>query len=217
MFYILKIKKNGLSRFYAKDDFKEKLQKVSEFHCISHLGRDKMEIGLKNRIYGVSREEIMAVLSSCKTCQVKKLLTTKPIIKPIIHKNPRDRYLADMIDLRHYASVNNGFAWILVIIDSYSKYIYCVPCYRKEAIEVSQALVKMFRILGPPLIFHTDNGKEFKNQLVSDVCNLELSKYRAELDVLGFKARWKEQTRQSKACYHRLFMTSQHLTFGSQN
>ena len=162
--------KGGLTRFFANEELRSKMMAIKDFHEIGHNVRDKMLPALKTRIYGVTREECNAVIRSCPACQVKRLMTTKPVITPIIAKKPRDRYLADLIDFRLYKSVNNGYGWLLIIIDSYSKYVYAVPCYRKCMQEVSKHFLKAFRLFGPPVILHTDNGKEFCNSEVQNIC-----------------------------------------------
>ncbi|XP_029656711.1 craniofacial development protein 2-like [Octopus sinensis] len=41
-----------------------------------------------------------------------KLMATKPPITPIIVKRPRDRYIADLPDLRRYSDINDSFSWV---------------------------------------------------------------------------------------------------------
>ena len=126
---------------------------------------------IPRKIYGVTRDEIMSVLKSCKECQAEKWMTTKKEIRPIVAKHPGVRYLIDMIDLRYYSNINDGYSWIMVGIDSFSKYAFTVKCKTKSAVEVSEAIQKMFFTLSPPIILHTDNGKEFKNCIVENICS----------------------------------------------
>jgi transposase InsO family protein len=95
-------------------------------------------------------------------------MTNQPEIKPIIANNPKDRYLADMVDFRYYSNVNNGFGWMLVYVDSFSKYCSALPCKSKSATDVRDAFRHMFSFIGPPAIFYTDNGKEVGNSLMED-------------------------------------------------
>ncbi|XP_029653924.1 uncharacterized protein LOC115227152 [Octopus sinensis] len=107
------------------------------------------------------------------------MLETKPPITPIISKNPRDRYLADLVDLRRYSERNSGYSWvfissiksqILVVIDSFSKFAMVEVATSKNSEEIVNLIGKIFYTNGPPLILHTDNGKEFKNSKMVKFC-----------------------------------------------
>ena len=97
-------------------------------------------------------------------------MTTKPQITPIISKAPRDRYIADLVDLTRYKHKNSGFGWLLVCVDSFSKFAVVKMCYTKSALEISEKFREIFFQIGPPLLLHTDNGKELKNELLSIIC-----------------------------------------------
>ena len=159
----------------------EKLKYIKKVHEVGHLGRDRLISLISKKIYGFTREDIMAVINCCKQCQLRHLMTTKPQIKPIIAKYPRDRFLADLIDFRYYANLNEGFGWALVIIDSFSKFACVVPCKKKAAVDVKDAFEKIFCIIGSPIILHTDNGKEFRNGLITQMC--------AEFDIKALHGR----------------------------
>jgi len=121
---------------------------------------------VKDYIYGVSRADVTTVLKHCAECQARRLMTTNREIRPIIARYPRDRYIADLIDLHYYSHLNNGFSWILVIIDSCSKFLMCVPCRSKAAGEIASAIEQIFSLISPPALLQTDNGKKFTNRLL---------------------------------------------------
>ena len=89
----------------------------------------------------------------------------------IIFKNPRDKS-----QLQKLAKFNNGFRYLLVVIDVLSKYAWVRPLKHKTGKELKAALENIFiESKRKPFIIHTDKGKEFKNQLVlnflkSNVC-----------------------------------------------
>jgi transposase InsO family protein len=147
-----------------------KLKYIKKYHEIGHIGRDRLISLISSKIYGFKREDVMHVINCCAQCQLRHLMTTKPEIRPIIAKYPRDRFLADLIDFRYYSNLNDGYGWALVIIDSFSKFACVVPCKKKTAIDVKDAFEKIFCIIGSPIILHTDNGKEFKNSLILKMC-----------------------------------------------
>lgn len=101
--------KGGLTLFFTNDELRLKLEEIKNFHEIAHCGGVNMAFSIKNRIYGVKLDEILSIINCCTICQARRLMTTKPVITPIISRKPRDRYLADLIDFRLYKNVNDGY------------------------------------------------------------------------------------------------------------
>jgi transposase InsO family protein len=75
-----------------------------------------------------------------------------------------------------YKEVNDEFAWILIIIDVYSKFGWAFPLRKKTGKEVVENLEYLFcRHTGPPKIIQCDNGKEF--------CNSEMDRLAEEFQI----------------------------------
>ena len=96
-------------KIFGSDEQRLKLQALKDLHGEGHPGRIRLLIAARDHIYGVTREDVEAVISHCTECQVSRLMTTKSEIKPIIARYPRDRYIADLIDLHYYHDINDGF------------------------------------------------------------------------------------------------------------
>ncbi|KAG0437018.1 hypothetical protein DMUE_3922 [Dictyocoela muelleri] len=92
-----------------------------------HAGRDRLHPLFETRVNGETRAEIQSVLNSCEVCLAQRNLITSPSIKPLISNYPRQRYIADLIDLRLYNDINNGFDWILNVVDSFTKFSWTIP------------------------------------------------------------------------------------------
>lgn len=76
----------------------------------------------------------------------------------------------DLIDMRHRP--DNSFKWIGHYMDHWSKFHVLFPLARKCAAEVGLNLqTRVFALLGTPHILHSDNGREFVNEIVRDVVN----------------------------------------------
>jgi len=53
----------------------------------------------------------------------------------------------------------------------FSKFLVAVPIKNKEASTITEHLLKdVFKILGPPMILQSDNGKEFVARIVTEIC-----------------------------------------------
>ena len=60
---------------------------------------------------------------------------------------------------------DGDYKWILVYEDHLTKYCILLPGTTKSAEETAKKLMFIFSILAAPLILHSDNGREFVNQV----------------------------------------------------
>ncbi|KAI5149853.1 hypothetical protein ENBRE01_3064 [Enteropsectra breve] len=72
----------------------------------------------------------------------------------------------DCIDLTKYNTENDGYSWILNIMDAFTKYVWSFPLVQKTGIAVEEKLKFVFENFGVPAILHSDNGNKFCNQEV---------------------------------------------------
>ncbi|KAF6037760.1 hypothetical protein EB796_003932 [Bugula neritina] len=72
----------------------------------------------------------------------------------------------DLTDLQQFSSENNGFKYILLSIDTFSRKAYGVPLKTKSGLEVSRAMREIIENENnntPPEMILSDRGKEFFN------------------------------------------------------
>lgn len=83
----------------------------------------------------------------------------------VIIKNLNDLWQADLVEMQPYAKFNKGFRYILVVINTFSKYVWVQPVKRKTGKEVAHAMKTILEeVKIPPKNMQTDLGKEFYNQ-----------------------------------------------------
>lgn len=81
-----------------------------------------------------------------------------------------EHWSADLADFQAYSRKNKGYKFILLVIDSLSKFIYCEPLKNKTAICVRDAFAKIFkRSKVYPRHIQTDLGKEFYNSKLKEL------------------------------------------------
>jgi hypothetical protein len=80
-----------------------------------------------------------------------------------------DIWGADLIDLSSHSKDNNGYNYILMVIDIFSKYGWAVPLKYKTGDEVTNAFKTIFSKENPPRKLYVDQGKEFYNQKLKDL------------------------------------------------
>jgi len=75
-----------------------------------------------------------------------------------------DLWQADLIEMIQFSRKNNGYKYILCVIDCFTKFAWAIPLKSKTAKEVTNAMSKLLRNRSPKLI-QLDNGKEFYNSI----------------------------------------------------
>jgi hypothetical protein len=88
----------------------------------------------------------------------------------VIVKGLKDLLQSDLIEMIPYARFNNGFKYILIVINTFSKFVWAYPLKTKTAAEVTNALSSLFKTKkNIPKNFQTDFGKEFYNKSLNAV------------------------------------------------
>eukprot|EP00917_Polyrhabdina_sp_WS-2016_P018091 GHVP01039046.1.p1 GENE.GHVP01039046.1~~GHVP01039046.1.p1 ORF type:complete len:227 (-),score=22.50 GHVP01039046.1:13-693(-) len=156
--------------FFATEEEEERSKVIKKLHCTSHIGKQRTLENLRKRWDGITREQVLYTLRDCQECIDTKILQTREILRPILTKTVRQRLMVELIDLRRYSSLNDGYFWILVSIDCFSKFVISVPLRTKSADEVSRTIETIFFSHAILQTVHTDNGKEFRNKKIQGMC-----------------------------------------------
>jgi hypothetical protein len=93
--------------------------------------------------------------------------------RSVVLKGIDDLWQADLADLQNFQNVNKGFKYILVVIDAFSKYAWCVPVKSKTKLEIRSAFEQIIKTAKrKPKHLQTDLGKEFYNSEFKHFLNL---------------------------------------------
>lgn len=148
---------------------------VLSLHQIAHRGVDKTWDAVKGKYVGINRDLVRTAVSSCYSCSKNRTINRKDNFRPILASGPWIHLQMDLVDLSNesYSSLpqNEGYKYILTIIDVYSKYAFAVPLKSKEMSQVAQEVDDICSTEGYPAIIHTDNGTEFVGQALVAFCN----------------------------------------------
>jgi hypothetical protein len=74
-----------------------------------------------------------------------------------------ETWQADLVDMSAYSSINNGYKFLLTVIDIFSKFAWGVPIKSKRAGDVTIAMKSVLTQGRAPKHLHVDQGKEFYN------------------------------------------------------
>ena len=81
-------------------------------------------------------------------------------------------WAADLADMKAFEDYNDGYTFLLLVIDIFSKYGWIVPLKNKKGETVAKALKQIFKEGRKPEKLWTDKGTEFKNKDVKKLIEL---------------------------------------------
>lgn len=104
---------------------------------------------------------------------------TYTLHKPVQRKFPRNKYIisnynylwqADLSDMRAYSKYNDGYNYILCVIDVFSKYAYVRSIKNKDAKTIRLSFENIFsEAKATPTHIQTDKGTEFTSKYINEL------------------------------------------------
>ena len=91
---------------------------------------------------------------------------------PVMVYGMDEQWVADLIDVQKIKRQNNGYGYLLTVVDVLSKYAWVEPVKTKSGVNVTAAFENVLkRAKGrKPINLQTDDGKEFYNKTFSEFC-----------------------------------------------
>ena len=77
----------------------------------------------------------------------------------------------DIVEVREKLREGDDIKYLLTIIDTFSKYTYAYLLKNKKSETVLANFKNFINTNGKSAKLHTDNGKEFVNQILTNYCN----------------------------------------------
>ncbi len=164
------ISKDVVTQFVVPVAFVDVLKLLHDAPSSGHPGRDRTLAAARRKYYWPTlRIDIEKHVSCCLSCaQTKGTTTTAPILEYPLPAGPFDVVGLDLLQLPRSSQ---GSGCILVCVDHFSRFVVLAPLRDKSAATVAHALVS--HLICPyttPRVLLTDNGTEFKNQVLADIC-----------------------------------------------
>jgi hypothetical protein len=116
----------------------------------------------------ITRQDVIDFLSGEIAYTLHRRAVRRYPRNPIIVSRPNEMAQSDLIDMQKYAPDNNGFRYILTLIDVFSKKAFAIPIKGKTGRAVSEALKEIFTQYVPKNL-QTDEGSEYKNKEVQSL------------------------------------------------
>ena len=114
---------------------------------------------------GLKRKEVKTWLSGQDTYTLHKPIRKKFPRRVTITKGLHHQWQADLAILADLAAHNDGYKYILTVVDVFSRYGIAEPLKTKTGVEVARALKTIFDRHGgkTPSLLQVDQGSEFYN------------------------------------------------------
>jgi hypothetical protein len=135
------------------------------------MGQERTWTYCRPKYFNVTQRLVHIYCETCVACCKKNPVsnTQKGSRKPIMLLNWGSRFELDLMDF-HKLRKRDPFGvlmrWILTLKDHATSLAYLCALPRKRANRIAYKLQQIFGIIGYPMIFHTDNGKEFTAKFV---------------------------------------------------
>ncbi len=126
--------------------------------------------GPRQVLWPALRLDIEKHIAQCLSCpETKGTTKTAPILEYPLPARPFDVIGIDLLQLPRS---HQGASYVLVWVDHFSRFTVLAPLPNKSATTVAHALLSHFICpYTTPRALLSDNGTEFKNQILQDVCN----------------------------------------------
>ena len=114
--------------------------------------------------YNISRNDIVNFLKRQQAYTVHRRVISRKFPRRRIRVTTLfNRWDADLVDLQDLSQWNDGYKYILLIIDAFSKYIWARRMKTKASETTSQAFADILKDTKPnkPVALYTDQGTEF--------------------------------------------------------
>lgn len=125
---------------------------------------------LANEMKGkMNREEVKKWLSSQEAYTLHRPVHKRFSRNRYILSNFNELWQADLSDMRTYSQYNDGYKYILCVIDVFSKYAFARAMKKKDSETVKQCFESIFaEANSTPRHIQSDKGTEFVSKVVRD-------------------------------------------------
>lgn len=139
----------------------------------SYGGQEALLRAVRKRLPDTRREQVEDWLAEQDTYTLHKPVRYKFPRKRVVVGGIDHQWQADLADMSSLKQFNEGFTFLLTVIDILSKYAWVVPLKSKAKHGVAEAFASIFKQGRKPLTLQTDQGTEFLNDAVQGLLKRE--------------------------------------------
>jgi len=98
-------------------------------------------------------------------------------LKGIVSETPFRHIAIDLADFTHIRN-DDGYRYIMIIIDVFSKFVILRPLKEKSAYAIAKELFDVGNLVGHFKVLQSDNGSEFENSVLREYVRLNNAEHR---------------------------------------
>ena len=134
---------------------------------VQRLLRRAKEVGIKD----IDSSKVTKYLAKQQAYSLHKPARKRFKRNPTIVGKMDQQWQADLADMQSLSDENDGYTYILTMIDIFSKYAWVMPVKSKSAPSIVQAFSEILKQARPrkPEKIQTDAGKEFLNKHLQEL------------------------------------------------
>jgi transposase InsO family protein len=156
----------GVWREYLSDEQKKQAMQQEFNSSFLRLGRDSFFNKLRDKYANITRVESFEFLRKQEIYQMHLQQPRERVVKPNIEKKINSRFQMDHVDLKKYEEDNDGYKFLFVVVDVFSRYAWVKATYGKGSKEVVDCLREILddneKLTGEyPSVIQSDNAQEF--------------------------------------------------------
>ena len=142
-------------------------------HPASFGSPDRLyKIVKKEGKHKISHSQIKKWIQKQESYSLNKGLKRKFQRGRVVVEGIDDQFDIDVASLIYYADDNDGYKYLLVVIDIFSCYGWVEPLKDKTAIEIVKAFDKVLQEGRIPKRLRSDSAKDFTSGKISKICEI---------------------------------------------
>lgn len=139
-----------------------------------HIGADKtLDLILRHFWFPGLKQFVCKYISHCIICISQKRVPRAPLQNITSWEKPGVPFNTVHVDALGPLPLSEGYKFILLIVDSFSKFTLLYPISRQDAVELKRIITQAISLFGVPKLMITDKGRMFEsNEFVSWITEL---------------------------------------------
>lgn len=138
----------------------------------AHVGFDKtLDLILKHFWFPGLRQFVKKYIDHCLVCISKKRVPRGPLQNITSWEKPELPFSIIHLDVLGPLPESNGYKFVLLLVDAFTKYTLLYPVYRQDVGELLRVFTNAVSLFGTPKLIVTDKGRMFESSKFIDYVN----------------------------------------------